>query len=60
MEESNEVLKWRPVTSKNTRRRARIESLKWLGLGQEEGEKSIYARTYSPGWWLKPRLQVGF
>jgi hypothetical protein len=29
-----------------------IELLKWLGLGEEEGEKNIYARSYSPGWWF--------
>jgi hypothetical protein len=40
MEESDEVLKWQPAMSKNTGdRRARIESLKWLGLGKEEGER---------------------
>jgi hypothetical protein len=53
MEESNEVLKWRPATSKNR------ELMKWLMLGEEEGEKSIHARTCSPSWWFKPRLQVG-
>jgi hypothetical protein len=41
-------------TSKNR------ELLKWLGLEEKEGEKSTYARTNSPGWWFKPRLQVGF
>jgi hypothetical protein len=39
---------------------ARTKSLKWLRLGQEDGEKSIYARTCSPGWWFKPWLHVGF
>jgi hypothetical protein len=39
MEESDEVLIWRPTTSKNTGDpRARTESLKWLGLAEEEGE----------------------
>jgi hypothetical protein len=42
MEESDEVLKWRPTTSKNTRdRRARIESLKWLGLGRRKEREYI-------------------
>jgi hypothetical protein len=56
MEESDEVLKWRLTTNKNIgERRARTESLKWLRLGEEEGE-SIYARTYNPGLWIKPGL----
>jgi hypothetical protein len=45
MEESDDVLKWRLTTSKNTGdRRARTKRLKWLGLGEEEGE-----RVYMPG-----------
>jgi hypothetical protein len=40
MEESDEVLKWWPTMSKNTGdRRARTKSLKWLGLGEEDGER---------------------
>ena len=37
MEESNEVLKWQPATSKNRGDEQEIESFKWLGLGEEEG-----------------------
>jgi hypothetical protein len=45
MEESDKALKWRSAMSKNTGdRQARTESLKWLGLGEEEGEI-----VYMPG-----------
>ena len=47
-------------------RRARTESLKWLGLGEEESyiySVALYSRwvattgTFSPGWWLQPGLK---
>jgi hypothetical protein len=37
MEKSNEVLKWRPATSKNRGDEQETESFKWLELGEEEG-----------------------
>jgi hypothetical protein len=73
MEESDEVLKWRPTTSKNIGdQRTRTESLKWLGLEEEEGERVYisvpivpvcgsnpdYRWASNPGWIHQPVLKL--